>query len=574
MPTSRKTEAELLAEIVDLRCQVSDLQRVVTERHRAEEQRQESEARYRTLIEHTYDFVIESSLDGRFLSVSSDYTEALGYDPDELLGKNIFEWIHPDDVLGVVEAFTRGLTQPTSEHVIYRYRHKNGDWRWFESTGRLFQTANGEARAMIVSRDITERKLAEEAQQEEGKVSSALVRVGEELSALLNTPAILDHLCRLTAQELNGTCSLTFLWQPETRQFCPVAYWGGATEQWEALRVLQLNHATIPTLFARLDQEALVVSQAQDSDLLATVLRRTFAVTESIHFPLRCGGELIGMQSVGYHAATLPLSTVQQRIALGITHVASIALENARLFEQVENANRLKSDLITTISHELRTPLHIITGYNDLLLAGEFGEFTQEQIDILQRIEHSTSELSEIVNATLEVSRLETGRFPLSLAETDINAVLQEVRQETKTQQENSPLTFSWQVADQLPHLFTDPLKLKVILKNLVHNAIKFTESGSVTVSVSAQQSGLEISVADTGIGVPPAMQAVIFDPFRQVEDPMTRRYSGVGLGLYIVCRMLELLGGSISLESTLGQGSTFRVWLPLTVHEPIAAAG
>ncbi len=573
MGTSRKTEKELLAEVEKLRRQVVELQQTVIERQGAEEKRQESEERYRTLIEHTYDFVIEASIDGRFLYVSSDYTETLGYDPDELLGKNIFDGIHPDDALTAVEAFSRGLIEPTSEHVIFRYRHKNGEWRWFESTGRLFHTATGEPRAMIVSRDITERKQAEDAKEEEGKVSGALVRVGEELSALLNTPAILDHLCRITAHELGGSCSLTFLWQPEERIFRPVAHWGGTGEQWEALRVLHLAHSTIPTVLARLERGDLITTDAKDGHLLANALYRTFGALESMHFPLRRGGAMIGLQSVGYQTSTLPLPSVQQRIARGITHLASIALENARLFEQVENANRLKSDFITTISHELRTPLHIVTGYNDLLLSGEFGELAPEQVDILQRIERNTHELSAIVNATLEVSRLEAGRFPLALVQTDLKALLQEIQQETKALQENSPLTCHWRVSADTPSICTDPVKVKVVLKNLINNAFKFTESGSITVAVSARQHGVDLSIADTGIGISPEARSIIFEPFRQAEDPMTRRYGGVGLGLYIVSRMLDLLEGSISVDSTPGQGSTFRVWLPLAVGERVAAA-
>ena len=185
MSNSRKTKVQLLAEITELQRQVTELQNLAIIHQRVEDARRESEERYRTLVEHTYDFVIEASIDGRFLYVSSDYIDTLGYDPDELLGKNIFDFMHSDDVAAALEAFSRGLTQLTSEQAIFRYRHKSGEWRWFESTGRPFHTASGEVRVMVVSRDITARKQAEEALQEEAQVSSALVRVGEALSSLL-----------------------------------------------------------------------------------------------------------------------------------------------------------------------------------------------------------------------------------------------------------------------------------------------------------------------------------------------------------------------------------------------------
>jgi PAS domain S-box-containing protein len=573
MGTSRKTKAQLLTEIEELSRQVTGLQNLAIAHQRAEEARRESEERYRTLVEHTYDFVIEASIDGRFLYVSSDYKETLGYEPDELLGKNIFDFMHPDDVAIAIDAFGRGLTQFTSEQAVFRYRHKNGEWRWFEGTGRPFHTAAGETRVMVVSRDITTRKQAEEALQEEAQVSTALVRVGEALSSLLHTPTILDHLCRLTAQELGGACSYTFLWQPEAHAFLPVAHWGDLPEQWEALRVMKLNHTTMPTLLVRLEHEELVETADSDIDLLLKALRRIVGGATSVHMALRRGNTLLGLQSVCYHTSLLPLPPTQQRIARGIAHLASIALENAQLFEQAESANRLKSDFIATISHELRTPLHIIMGYNNLLLDNEFGELTEDQANILQRMEHSACELSEIVNAILDISRLDTGRPSLLITKTDLVVLMDEIRRETESLRENSPLTFHWQVSLNTPPIFSDPVKIKVILKNLLSNAIKFTAAGSVTVTVTPQQNSVECSVADTGIGISPDSLSIIFEPFRQAESPMTRRYGGIGLGLYVVRRLLELIEGTISVESTPGQGATFRVRLPFTIAEGLTAS-
>lgn len=162
MNDSRKTKGQLLYEVEELRRQVAALQARAAEHERIEEARRESEERYRTLVEHTYDFVIEASVDGHFLYVSSDYTDILGYAPAELLGSNIFDLMHPDDTPSAAAAFAKGVEMHTSEQAVFRYRHKNGEWRWFESTGRSFRTATGEVRAMIVSRDVTERKRVEE----------------------------------------------------------------------------------------------------------------------------------------------------------------------------------------------------------------------------------------------------------------------------------------------------------------------------------------------------------------------------------------------------------------------------
>jgi signal transduction histidine kinase len=117
-----------------------------------------------------------------------------------------------------------------------------------------------------------------------------------------------------------------------------------------------------------------------------------------------------------------------------------------------------------------------------------------------------------------------------------------------------------------MPMLHTDPVKLKVVLKNLIVNAVKFTEAGSVTVAARTCDGGVEVSVADTGIGIPQASLPIIFQAFQQLDSSATRAHRGVGLGLYIVSRLLDLLGGRIAVESLVGSGSTFRVWLPLDV--------
>src|SRR6185295_4864879 len=178
-------------------------------------------------------------------------------------------------------------------------------------------------------------------------------------------------------------------------------------------------------------------------------------------------------------------------------------------------------------------------------------------------IRRNAFELLELITAILDLSRLEAGRLPLEMKEIQLPALLEEVKAETQGVWEQSSLTFVWNVADKLPLLRTDPGKLKMIIKNLLGNAVKFTEQGNIVVEAHCQQEGIAISVSDTGIGIPPAEVRNIFEPFLQVECSTTRRYGGIGLGLHIVKRLLEMLGGTVEVQSTVGHGSTFRVWVP-----------
>jgi signal transduction histidine kinase len=245
------------------------------------------------------------------------------------------------------------------------------------------------------------------------------------------------------------------------------------------------------------------------------------------------------------------------------SHENAMIEAERRAREQAESANRLKSDFLSVMSHELRTPLVSIIGYNDLLIDGVAGSLTEEQVDALKRIDKNSKNLLELINSMLDLSRLEAEQLSLEVKEFHASELIEEIRSKSLGSYEKSGLNFIWKVEPDLPLLHSDPTKLKVILKNLIDNAVKFTEKGSVTIDVRSRDGGIEFSVIDTGIGIPLEMLPVIFESFRQLEGPLTRRHGGIGLGLYITKKLLELLSGSINVESEAGKGSTFHAWIP-----------
>lgn len=229
--------------------------------------------------------------------------------------------------------------------------------------------------------------------------------------------------------------------------------------------------------------------------------------------------------------------------------------------EQAESASRLKSDFLSIISHELRTPLISIIGYNDLLLDGVAGKLTEEQIDALKKIDKNSKKLIELINSMLDISRLEAQ--PAERKEVNVSNLIDEVKTETQGLHEQSGLGFVWKVEPDLPSLRTDPAKLKIVIKNLISNAVKFTEEGKVVIEAHKKDGGVEISVIDSGMGIPFDLLSIIFEPFRQVENPLTRSHGGAGMGLYVAKRLVEILGGTIRVESEVGRGSAFHVWSP-----------
>jgi signal transduction histidine kinase len=228
-------------------------------------------------------------------------------------------------------------------------------------------------------------------------------------------------------------------------------------------------------------------------------------------------------------------------------------------------ANAAKGEFLATVSHELRTPLNIIVGYTDLLLERAFTN-AGEQHDALCRIQQNSRQLLDLIQSMLDLNRIEAGGVPLAVEEFSVTTAIDELRASLPANWCKPTVTLTWDTIDGAAHMRSDRNKLEMILRNLIHNALKYTEQGTVAVSVRADRhrGRVEFAVADTGLGIHSGDLAVIFDMFRQGANGGPPRGGGVGLGLYIVKRLTTALGGEIDVSSRLGAGSRFTVSLPL----------
>jgi signal transduction histidine kinase len=241
----------------------------------------------------------------------------------------------------------------------------------------------------------------------------------------------------------------------------------------------------------------------------------------------------------------------------------------ARANERLMELDRLKSRFVSMVSHELRTPLGAVQGFAEMLLAGIYGSLSHKQEDALQRIESNTRTLLNIVNDLLDQARIEAGQLSLHPAPFHPTELAEDLQSTMGVLAEKEGLELTTSIDPDLPDtLYGDKERLNQILLNLVNNAIKFTEEGGIQVRMclpnGSDRSQWAIEIVDTGPGIPEKDQHSIFVPFGRVDDSMTRRHTGVGLGLSIVKQLVELMGGDITLESELGRGSTFTVVLPL----------
>ena len=232
---------------------------------------------------------------------------------------------------------------------------------------------------------------------------------------------------------------------------------------------------------------------------------------------------------------------------------------------ELERANHLKSEFLATISHELRTPLNVIIGYVEMLAESEGGSLSPDQQEMLGAIQRYSRLQLDLITDILDFSRLSSGRISFHVERFELEPLLTEIRALYAARLASTRVQLDVVVAADLPPLESDRIKLQEIVRNLVDNAIKFTEEGVVSVTGQAGETSgwLRIEVADTGAGMPPEDLEYIFDAFHQVGASSTRGTSGVGLGLSIVKQLVEALGGRVSVTSRVGQGSTFTIDIP-----------
>jgi signal transduction histidine kinase len=403
--------------------------------------------------------------------------------------------------------------------------------------------------------DVLSQRTAE--LREEATVSAALARLGSELISSLDRPVLLERVCQVTTEELGAASSHTLLRRAEEALYVTVAAHGLSPEMRELVRLLEIPQERVALLLERLDSDGIAEVEKPMQILPGD--------PDGYHLliALRRGPALIGLQVANWPERP-PLTATQFRIARGIGQMASMALANAQLVHELEAANQLKSDFVASMSHELRTPLNLIIGYGDLLLDNTFGPLNPSQIDTLKRMARSSRELLDLVEATLDLSRLEARRMPLELREIDLLELFDDLALESRAWRVRPGVELVWDVVPGTPRLTSDAVKLRMVLKNLVGNAVKFTERGRIAVGARSALGAVELTVQDTGIGIPPEAHAHIFEPFRQADRSVHARFGGAGLGLFIVRRLLDAIGGSIALDSEVGVGSTFRVVLPL----------
>ncbi|HEY2989742.1 MAG TPA: GAF domain-containing sensor histidine kinase [Candidatus Binatia bacterium] len=287
--------------------------------------------------------------------------------------------------------------------------------------------------------------------------------------------------------------------------------------------------------------------------------------------PLKVRGELKGViEVVSKKAGTFGDKELDMLTA--IAGPVAIMIDNAKLIDEVKTlhdklgeATRLKAEFLATMTHELRTPINIVIGNLDLLLGGFLGETNERQRKCLETALRNSSEALNLVSSLLDLSRFEAGQFVIRVEEFRLEEIWTELELLFRIGLSGKAVELSWEIDGALPPLKTDRMKVKEILSNIVFNAVKYTDRGHIRVTASRVARGEEIAIEirDTGVGIPQESLPFIFEPFRQVEGTVARSLGGVGLGLAIAKRLLNLLHGKVEVESEIDKGTTFRITMP-----------
>src|SRR5438105_4054545 len=319
-----------------------------------------------------------------------------------------------------------------------------------------------------------------------------------------------------------------------------------------------------PSVALKVTDDMLVESAGGDPERLHLV--RGLGLLSYVCLPLKVQGRTIGAVTMARSESGRYFDEDDVRIAEDAASRAALAVDNARAYEQLQTANQLKDEFLATLSHELRTPLNAILGYARMLRSGILKEDRKAQA--LETLERNATSLTQMVEDVLDVSRIAAGKIRLHIQSVDLVTVLREALATVTPAADAKGVRLESILDQHVGPVSGDPDRLQQVMWNLLSNAVKFTpRGGRVQMRLQRVNSHIEVSVSDTGIGISADFLPHLFERFRQGDSTTTRTHGGLGLGLAIARRIVELHGGRVqALSPGEGKGATFRVELPVMI--------
>ncbi len=555
------------------------------------EEQRKAETKFRTVADFTHAWETWLGPDGQYIYVSPACERITGYTVQEFVAHPALfvDTAHPDD-RAIVDAHVRDHRSTADTAPIeYRIITKDGQVRWVGHTCQAVYDAEGNWQGRRGSnRDITIEKQAEAERERFTTQLRTAADLAEQINAILDPEQLLPEVVNELRSRFNlyhvhiyllDEPAEALLREADLEQVSRMMHdrqlmiRAGSGEVGRQL--LERGHS-IPlareqSLVARAARTRQIVAVADTTSAPDFMPNPLLPETRSeVAVPLVAGDKVLGVLDVQdnqpdrFSQSDLNiLSTLAGQIAIALQNAAFVK-EIQQTTERLREVDRLKSEFLASMSHELRTPLNSIIGFAEVLLMGISGELPPDTLEDVQAIYDNGQHLLRIINDVLDLAKIEAGTLALNPEPIQVTPLLEEVKTNNAGLLVNKPVEMVIETETDLPEIQVDPLRLNQILNNLVSNAVKFTEKGTITLSAFCDDGWLCITVQDTGIGIRESDLDKIFERFRQADGSSARRAEGTGLGLAITRHLVHMHGGSVSVHSQVGQGSTFTVRLPL----------
>ena len=510
--------------------------------------------------------------DGRVDYGNTFWLDYTGLTLEETLGWAWTSRLHPDDVARVTAVWTRALATGEPVELDYRLRRaSDGVYRWFLARGQPARDETGRiVRWLGTLTDIDDlrRLQAERADLERARDrrTALVAEVGLALNEAPDLTAMAQRACEILHRHLDA--AFVRLWMlPAGSQVLELR---GSAGMYTRLNGrygrIQVGEFRVG-LIAQERRPLLINRVVGDERIPDQDWARQEGMVAFAGHPLMCADQLVGVLALFAKRALEPevielLAVVSDAIALGLRR----KLTDEQLVEatrRADESNRAKSEFLSRMSHELRTPLNSIVGFTGILLMGLPGPINDEQRNQLGMVSGSATLLLALINDLLNLAEIEAGKTVITWEWFELRALLDEAAGSLAPQIASKRLHVIKDYPPTPLRLHSDRRKCHQIVLNLLNNAVKFTEKGFVTVGCAERGNRVEVSVVDTGPGIPPETLAHLFVPYGRARDPAVRRVEGSGLGLHVSYLLARLLGGEICADSQQGKGSRFTLSLP-----------
>ena len=527
-----------------------------------------SEAELRALFAAMTDVIIVLDKEGRYLRIAPTNPSLLVRPPEELIGQLTDDVLPSEAAHSIKVAIEKALRTSQTANVEYALEINQKEF-WFEG---VISKLN-EEQVFLVARDITERKYNEDAIQRRNDYLAAAAEIGGLVTSTLDLNTIFSRAVNLVRERFGFYHAAIFV--AEETGFNVVlreATGEAGAEMKRRQHSLPVNENSVVGKATQTGNAVVINNTALSATHRPNPLLPETQAEAAI--PLHVGVRIIGaldIQSQDVDSFTPDDISVLQILADQI----AIAIDNARSYElsqqaikEMREVDRMKSMFLANMSHELRTPLNSIIGFSRVILKGIDGPTSDLQQQDLTAIYNSGQHLLGLINDILDLSKIEAGKMELAFDEVNLTEVINGVMSTVVGLVKDRPVKLVKNVQENLPTVRADAIRVRQVLLNLLSNAAKFTSEGSITVDATvntgpAGHPEILVSVTDTGSGIDPKDQAKLFQAFSQVDDSLTRKTTGSGLGLSISQQLIQMHGGRIGVRSALGKGSTFYFTLP-----------